>query len=69
MEGTFFSEASVGFHRTARRYNPEGTSLHNLRCENLKSYIETVRKGMRTGLDVICVQKDGNEQKEKEGTK
>jgi hypothetical protein len=32
------SETSVGAQRTTRRYIPEDSTLHNHRCENLKSY-------------------------------
>jgi hypothetical protein len=41
MEAIRSSETSVNFHRTTWRYIPEGRSLHNYRCENLKfnSYI------------------------------
>jgi hypothetical protein len=40
------SETSDGFQRTTRRYIPEDRTLHNHRCENLKSYIKFhVRQG------------------------
>jgi hypothetical protein len=32
------TETSVDFQRTTRRYIPEVRTLHNHRCENLKSY-------------------------------
>jgi hypothetical protein len=32
-----FSETSVNFQQTTRRYIPEDRILHNRRCENLKS--------------------------------
>jgi hypothetical protein len=35
----YSSETSVDFQRTTRRYIPEDSTLHNHRCENLKSYI------------------------------
>jgi hypothetical protein len=38
MESTCYSEASVDFQRTTRRYIPEDRTFHNHRCENLKSY-------------------------------
>jgi hypothetical protein len=38
MEVTCFSEMSVDFQRTTRRYIPEDRILYNHRCENLKSY-------------------------------
>jgi hypothetical protein len=37
------SETSVHFQRTARRYIPEDGTLHNHRCEHLKSYIGYTR--------------------------
>jgi hypothetical protein len=36
--GDMFLETSVDFQRTTRRYIPEDRTLHNHRCENLKSY-------------------------------
>jgi hypothetical protein len=39
MEAKFSSETSVDFQRTTRHYTPEHITLHNHRCENLKSYI------------------------------
>jgi hypothetical protein len=33
------SETSADTQRTTRRYIPEDDTLHNHRCENLKSYI------------------------------
>jgi hypothetical protein len=38
MEATCSSEKWVGFQRTTRLYIPEGRTLSNHRCENLKSY-------------------------------
>jgi hypothetical protein len=38
MEAIFSSETSVETQPTTRRHVPEDT-LHNRRCENLKSYI------------------------------
>jgi hypothetical protein len=39
MEAICSFETSVDFQRTTLRYIPEDTStLHNHRCENLKSY-------------------------------
>jgi hypothetical protein len=37
MEGTFYSENSCGFRRTARYYVPEDRSFHNHRLENFAS--------------------------------
>jgi hypothetical protein len=39
MEATCSSETLVDFQRTSRRYIPEDSTLHDHRCENLKSYI------------------------------
>jgi hypothetical protein len=39
MEATSTSANVVDFQRTAWCYIPEGTILHNHRCENLKPYI------------------------------
>jgi hypothetical protein len=38
-EATCSSETSVDFHRTTQRYIPEHVTLHNHRCEYLKSYL------------------------------
>jgi hypothetical protein len=38
MEAICSSETSVDTQRTTRRYIPEVDTLHNHRCENLKSY-------------------------------
>jgi hypothetical protein len=38
MEAICSSETSVDSQQTARRYIPEDGTLHNLHCENLKSY-------------------------------
>jgi hypothetical protein len=37
IEVICFSETSVNFQRTTRRYIPEDGTLHNHRCENLTS--------------------------------
>jgi hypothetical protein len=39
MEAMCSSETSVDFQRAIRRYIPKDRTLHNHRCENLKSYI------------------------------
>jgi uncharacterized membrane protein len=39
MEAICSSEKSIDFQRTTRRYIPEDRTLHNHRCENLKSYV------------------------------
>jgi hypothetical protein len=41
-ESRLQAERSVDFQRTIRRYIPEDSSLHNHRCENLKSYNKTL---------------------------
>jgi hypothetical protein len=38
MEAICSSETSVGTQRITRRYIPEDGTIHNHRCENLKSY-------------------------------
>jgi hypothetical protein len=38
MEVLYSSETSVEFKRTTQRYISEDNTLHNQRCENLKSY-------------------------------
>jgi hypothetical protein len=38
MEVTCSFQTSVGFQRTTQYYIPEDRTLHNHRCENLKSY-------------------------------
>jgi hypothetical protein len=37
--GDMFSETSVSFQRATRRHITEDRTLHNRRCENLKSHI------------------------------
>jgi hypothetical protein len=39
MNAKYSSEMSVEFQQTTWRYIPEDRTLHNHRCENLKSYI------------------------------
>jgi hypothetical protein len=39
MEAICSSETSLDTQRTTRRYIPEDGTLHNHRCENLKSYM------------------------------
>jgi hypothetical protein len=43
MEAIRTSETSVETQQTTRRHIPENDTLHNHRCENLKSY--TILKG------------------------
>jgi hypothetical protein len=40
MEAIYSSKTSVDFQQTTWRYIPEASTLHNHRCENLKSYIK-----------------------------
>jgi hypothetical protein len=64
MEAIYFSETSVETRRTTRRHIPEDDTLHNHRCENLKSYKslfnETFIKQLldksdvRVGLQCFC---------------
>jgi hypothetical protein len=42
MEVICSSETSIEFRRTVWRYNPEDGTLHNRRCENLRSYNDIV---------------------------
>jgi hypothetical protein len=37
-EAIYLSETSIVLHRATRHYIPEAITLHNHRCENLKSY-------------------------------
>jgi hypothetical protein len=41
MEAICSSETSVASQQTTRRHIPEDDTLHNHRCETLKSYIKT----------------------------
>jgi hypothetical protein len=47
--------AMVDFQRTAQRYIPEDRTLHNRRCENLKSYtyMENVCC-LRVSVEIVC---------------
>jgi hypothetical protein len=42
VEAICSSETSVDFQRTTQCYIPEDSTLHNHRCENLKSYIRNI---------------------------
>jgi hypothetical protein len=46
------SETSVDSQQTTRRYIPEDGTLHNRRCENLKSYIHIVEH--MSANNIIC---------------
>jgi hypothetical protein len=39
MEAICSTETSIDIRRTTRRYIPEDSTLHNHRCENLKSWL------------------------------
>jgi hypothetical protein len=49
MEVICASKTLGGFQRTTPRYIPEDRTLHNHRCENLKSYL------MERGCMLICI--------------
>jgi hypothetical protein len=55
MEAICFSETSVDFQRTTWRYIQEDSTLHNQRCENLKSYIFKISFVIPATLIVICI--------------
>jgi hypothetical protein len=38
MEAAHYSETSIDFQRTMKRYSSEGRNRHENRCEYLKSY-------------------------------
>jgi hypothetical protein len=42
MQAKYFSEMSVDYQLTKRRYITEDGTLHNHRCENLKSYMDNL---------------------------
>jgi hypothetical protein len=42
MEAISSSQTSVATQQTTRRHIPEDDTLHNHRCENLKSYINVI---------------------------
>jgi hypothetical protein len=56
----FSSETSVDIQRTTRRYIPEDGTLHNHRCENLKSYerteihVYTVKDAAEVFKNILC---------------
>jgi hypothetical protein len=47
MKAILSSETSVHFTRSTRRHIPKDDILHNHRCENLKSYIESTHFHIR----------------------
>jgi hypothetical protein len=58
MEATCSSETSVDFQRTTRCYIPEDRTLHNHRCENLKSYTSKFHSRV-TGMNLCNVVRPG----------
>jgi hypothetical protein len=57
MEAICSSVTSVDFQRPTRRSIPEGSTLHNHRCENLKSYTNPRELGWG-GMDWIDLVQD-----------
>jgi hypothetical protein len=61
MEAACSSKTSVDFQRTTRRYITEYGTLHNKRCENLKSYTAIMLLGSNNqavfGIEIVlyCV--------------
>jgi hypothetical protein len=59
MEAVNTPETSVCVYHTTQRYIAEGSHLHILRCENLKSYIFNAvwvyRLATKHGLQCVCV--------------
>jgi hypothetical protein len=53
MEATCSSETWVDTQRTTRRYIPEDGTLHNHRCENLKSYTVMNLRGSMKGEEFL----------------
>jgi hypothetical protein len=49
MEAICSSETSVASQQTELRHIPEDDTLHNHRCENLKSYVEYIVTQFDTG--------------------
>jgi hypothetical protein len=54
MKATCSSETSVGTQRTAQRYITEDGTLHNHRCENLKSYLHILKSFIYKYCKVSC---------------
>jgi hypothetical protein len=59
LEAICSSETSVDTQRTTRRYIPEVDTLHNDRCENLKSYNKIIENVLNENED--NVEADGEE--------
>jgi hypothetical protein len=57
METTCFSETSLDFQQTTRRYIPEDSILYNRSCENLKFYMtlcSVLERHRRFGGNCSC---------------
>jgi hypothetical protein len=54
METTRFSETSVDFQRTTRRYIPEDRTLHDRRCGNLELYTLQLINVYTNGINKKC---------------
>jgi hypothetical protein len=54
MEVIFSSETSTDFQRTTLRYIPEDSTLHNHRCENLKSCISNESWNLKNICCISC---------------
>jgi hypothetical protein len=61
MEAICFSETSIDFQRTTRRYITEESTLRNYRCENLKSYKKPSCLGYSSTMEmeVTCSSEGG----------
>jgi hypothetical protein len=55
MEEICSSETTVDTQRTTRRYIPEDGTLHNHRCENLRSYKHEQYFEMTTKIPALSV--------------
>jgi hypothetical protein len=55
--GDMFPEASVATQQTTWRHIPEDDTLHNHRCENLKSYISILLFVKIRNLNCTCLWK------------
>jgi hypothetical protein len=55
MEAIYSSDTSVEFQRTTSRFIPEGSTLHNHRCENLKSCILCVESSPNSTVQWLAL--------------
>jgi hypothetical protein len=46
MKVTCSSETTVDFQRTTRLFIPEGRTIHNHRCENLRKYLPVIKQNL-----------------------